>query len=474
MKKVFHQLASFDKKCYDNLALSPDILMENASNAIGDYIYKHFDKNLSILIVCGYGNNGADGITLSRQINGDYKVSLYLLDKNVSGISKIQLDRAKKVGVNIVDEIVDSDIIVDCIFGSGLSREISDDIENLILKLNNFNGYKIACDIPSGLYPQNILNKHKQKIIFKTDTVITMGSLKTSMFSDIAKDTYKKIKIANLGISQQKYQGETNIYLLDKKDLILPFRDKQNTHKGIFGHSVVITGDNKNSKIGAGILALKSSMVMGSGLATLVAKEINIDEYEIMVSENIPYNTTAIAMGMGLGDISDMQLDNIRDIIVENTISCIIDADLFYHKKLLEFLELENIVLTPHPKEFISLLKITKIADIHIDDLVNNRFYYLQKFIDKYPNITCLLKGANTLIASKGNIYIQKFGSSTLSKGGMGDVLAGVILAYLAQGYSLRDSTIYGSLAHSLASKKYKKNNYSLTPKKLIKLLARL
>ena len=79
--------------------------------------------------------------------------------------------------------------------------------------------------------------------------------------------------------------------------------------------------------------------------------------------------------------------------------------------------------------------------------------------MDKYPKITCLLKGANTLIASEKNIYIQKFGSSILSKGGMGDVLAGEILSYLSQGYSTKDSVIYGSLAHSFASNKYTKNN---------------
>jgi hydroxyethylthiazole kinase-like uncharacterized protein yjeF len=232
MKKVFHQVDSLDKKCYDTLSLSPDILMENASGGMRDYIYNHFELNSKILIVCGYGINGADGITLARQISGDYDINLYLLDDDVKGMSKIQLERAKKIDINIISILQDNnDVIVDCIFGSGLSREISDEVQQIIIKLNTFSGYKISCDVPSGLYPQNNLNTNKQKSIFKADTVITMGGLKTSLFSDIAKDFYKELKIVNLGISTQNYEEDTNIYLLQEEDLILPFRKKQNTHK---------------------------------------------------------------------------------------------------------------------------------------------------------------------------------------------------------------------------------------------------
>ena len=151
----------------------------------------------------------------------------------------------------------------------------------------------------------------------------------------------------------------------------------------------------------------------------------------------------------------------------------IIDADLFYDKLICEILN-QEIVLTPHPKEFCSLLKLCDIADISVDVLQNNRFLYVEKFCTKYPNVVLLLKGANVIISKDKKLFINNLGTAILSKGGSGDVLSGLIGSLLAQGYSTLDSAIISSLAHSLASRNYDKNNYSLSPSDLIEEIKKL
>ena len=146
---------------------------------------------------------------------------------------------------------------------------------------------------------------------------------------------------------------------------------------------------------------------------------------------------------------------------------------MFYDKLICEILE-QDVVLTPHPKEFVSLLKLCDIADISVEELQNNRFLYVEKFCKKYPNIVLLLKGANVIISSNEKIYVNNFGSAVLSKGGSGDVLSGLIGSLLAQGYKSLDATMTASLAHSIAGQNYTKNNYSLIPSDLVEEIRKL
>lgn len=456
MKKIFDEVRSLDKRAVENFYLTEDILMEHASISIQNYIIKKFKKNRTILIVCGSGNNGADGIALARLLHKRFEVSLYLAKNPKTNIGKLQEKRAKSIGINFVDEIFQADIIVDCLFGTGLNNELEQKDIDLIDRLNNFNSFKIACDIPSGI---NCFGQVLQ-IAFKADITITMGALKTALLSDIAKDFVGKIKVATLGVENEFFQIPTNKYLLEKSDLILPFRDKKNSHKGIFGHLNIISGD----KIGASIIASNAAFSFGVGLVTIICQNEKVVPYHIMQSKNITQNCTAIALGMGLGKIEDKELEYIMKLDIPK----VLDADIFYNSLIAKYLD-ENIVLTPHPKEFVSLLKLTNIADIRVEELQNNRFLYVEKFCKVYPKITLLLKGANVVISQNETIYINNFGSSKLSKAGSGDVLSGLIASLLAQGYKPLEATIYGSLAHTLAAKNYKKNNYSLTPQDLIK-----
>jgi len=363
----------------------------------------------------------------------------------------LQKKRAKAVGVKIIDKLDTSyDVVVDALFGSGLNRPLDKKNQDLITILNKMDAYKLSCDIPSGL---NLDNE-----AFIADKTITMGAHKEALYHDGAKDFVGEIVCVDLGVGASLYENESNTYLLEKKDMQLPHRLLQNTHKGHFGHLAVISGE----KQGAAVLAAKAATAFGAGLVSVVGTLPSNLPHDIMSAETLPQNTTAICIGMGLGKYYD-------DTYLSPHVPLLIDADMFYNPIMIEILKRENIVLTPHPKEFISLLKMTDIADISIETLQKERFIYTRMFAQKYPKTTLLLKGANTLIAQNNQLYIQPFGTNALSKGGSGDVLTGLIASLLAQGYTPLNGAITGSLAHAFSAKNFDKNAYALSPDDLIK-----
>jgi hydroxyethylthiazole kinase-like uncharacterized protein yjeF len=448
MRKVFKEVGSLDQKCYKKYHLSKDVLMEHAAIGLKNALPK---KSKSVLIVCGSGNNGADGVVLARLLQEDKKVDLYLPYGVKSPMAKLQLKRANSIGIKEIDFIGrDYDVVVDCIFGSGLNRKLDENTVKLIENINKLDAYKIACDIPTGM-------------IFKADITVTMGALKEILFSDRAKDFVGKIKCVDLGVSHKLYENETDTFLLQKSDMNLPIRTKKNSHKGNFGHLSVVAG----KKQGAGVIAATAAYAFGVGLVTVVDNEFYNLPYELMQSTTLPHNNTAICIGMGLGNQFDD--DCLSKFLLGHDTPMVIDADLFYQDILLKVLEKNsNLVLTPHPKEFASLLKLTNLADVDVEDIQNDRFKYARLFSQKYPKVVLILKGANTLIARGNKVYIQRFGTNRLSKGGSGDILAGLIGSLLAQRYNPLDAAITASLAHALSAKRFKKNSYALGSKELI------
>src|SRR5574344_1491250 len=297
MKKVFDELKSLDKRAIEDFFLSEDVLMEHASLGLFNYIRKKFKKNKTILIVCGSGNNGADGLALARLLYKTFDVKIYITKEPKTPMAKLQYKRAKTLDIEFKDYVFEADIIVDCLFGTGFSGSLDENSINLIDKLNSFNSFKIACDIPSGINRQGQV----LQTAFKSNLTITMGAYKTALLNDIAKDFVGKIKVINLGLPRDIFQKDTDIFLLEKKDMVLPFRDNKNSHKGSFGHLNIVAGD----KIGASIIASKASFSFGAGLVTIInSNEQNIPSY-IMQNEDISKNCTAIAIGMGLGKIDD-------------------------------------------------------------------------------------------------------------------------------------------------------------------------
>ena len=459
MQKVYNEVNSLDKRCYEKYHLSEDILMEHAASSMMHYIDKKFAKNKKILIVCGAGNNGADGIALARLLYKKYKVILHIPFGTKSSMAKLQYQRIQSLNIKTSSKIKKCDVVVDCLFGSGLNRDLDKESVSLIDSLNKLKAFKIACDIPSGINNLGQVNQNA----FYSNITITMGALKKSLFTDIAKEYVGDIEVSNLGVQRKLYESKSNCFLLEKKDLKLPIRNNKISNKGSYGHLSVVVGE----KSGAGLLCADAGFAFGCGLITAISQnKENFPNY-MMQNDQLPLNTTALCIGMGLGKKYNKKF-------LENTIAKVIDADLFSDTNILNILKQKNIVITPHPKEFCSLLKITQVADITVKELQMNRFKYTELFCKKYKNLVLLLKGTNVLIAQNKKIYINPLGTSKLSKGGSGDVLCGLIGSLLAQGYSLLDATIQGSLAHTIAASNYSKNNYSMTPEDLVNEIKKL
>jgi len=292
---------------------------------------------------------------------------------------------------------------------------------------------------------------------------ISMGAYKTPLFGDNAKDFVGIIKVADLGVSRSIYERQSDTFLLEKKDMRLPYRYQKSSNKGDFGHSLMILGEKK----GACVIAAKASFAFGSGLCSVYSKKAVKLPDEIMLSKQIPQKTTSIAFGMGLGERYKPEL--LKEIVEKKETPVVLDADILKSEAVLLFLnQRTNLILTPHPKEFSLLLKICGFGEFDTKDIQKNRFALAREFTNKYKDTVLLLKGSNTLIAQNKKVFINSFGTNTLSKGGSGDVLTGLIASMAAQGYKLLDAAIISSLAHSFAAKRYKKANYSLTPNDLI------
>ena len=460
MQKVFRSCYDLDKRCYEQYGLTEDILMEHAARGMAEYIQKRFDTGSSILIVSGVGNNGADGIVLARQLHGEYDVKLVLPFGVKSEMAKSQIQRAEAVGVHIANDLHDADIIVDAIFGAGLNREIDKETEYILHQLNSFKGFKIACDMPTGVGENGLL----MPMAFRADVTITMGALKEALYIDESKDLIGDIICVNLGVSSDLYEEESHTFVLESSDLKLPSRTVHATHKGTFGHAGIFCGE----KEGAGIISGMAASRFGAGLTTLIVHEKIAPPPYLMHSTVVPKNVTALAIGMGLG--CHFESEFLQKYVINSHLPIVLDADSFYSDEILSLLEQKEreIVITPHPKEFASLWERLTGEVLSVSHIQQNRFEVVRHFNTKYPHITLLLKGANTLIVQEENLYINPLGCAKLSKGGSGDVLSGLIVALLAQGYTGIDAAMQASLTLVIAAGNYNGASYAMLATDLI------
>ncbi len=499
MQNIHKSTYHLDLRCYDTFNLTEDILMENAALGMANYIRSHFSQGSSLHIVAGVGNNGADGLVLARLLFGYCDVKLYLPFGVKSNMAKLQLERVKKLGVDLEVMALASlqsrdeaalprsyDIIVDALFGAGLGRELDSETQKIVIAMNELGGFKMACDIPTGIS----IEGNPLPIAFKADVTISMGALKESLYADNAKDFVGEIHCVELGLPRETYELPSDTYLLDKSDISLPSRNTKTTHKGSFGHLAVIAGE----KEGAGILSSLSALRFGVGLVTMVGELETALPYVVMQDATLPHNTTAIALGMGFG--SDWNNPIVQEVL-KSDVALVLDADIFHSEMIERFLKQKQraIVLTPHPKEFVALWNRTvgsealassdskfengvslkaHFQELDIITLQSNRLHYVREFCKLYPHVTLLLKGANSIIAHDKVCYVNPHGSARLSKGGSGDVLSGLIGALLAQGFSSLDATIHASLALTTGAKQYKGSSYAMLPTDLIEEIGQL
>ncbi|MBR6295129.1 MAG: NAD(P)H-hydrate dehydratase [Treponema sp.] len=503
MEALFLDTRILDKACREKFLLSEDCMMENAAAGLEDAVMEALAGRSSahVLILCGSGNNGADGYALARRIvSSKISVSVAICGEPKSELCKIQKSRAENTPVEflsleksltyIEENSHEINLIVDCIFGSGFHGSLPDEIFMLIEKVNSLEAFRISCDIPSGL---DMLGNFSGTV-FRADLTVTMGALKLALVSDNAKDCTGEIQLVNLGVQRELFEScvpdderENKFFLLTENDLRFPFRNRQNVNKGSFGHAVFIGGE----KIGAGVIASSAALRLGAGLVSLVDfknqnrcgdkitlgengewKEDGIIPYEIMCTKEMPENTKCVALGMGLG--RDAEISSCEKWMETHPeIPVVFDADIFYNKSFERILkkrsdEKSSTVLTPHPKEFSVLLENCGLGKYSVAEILRDKISLVGKICTSFPNVILLLKGATVLIAQKKSgektqMFFNPHGTNALSKAGSGDVLDGLIASLLAQGYETLDAVKSASLIHAFASQRITPD-FSMTP----------
>lgn len=475
MQNVYDSPAELEKLSKAQYGIPDLLMMENAARSMKDFILAlpNMRKDSGVLIICGKGNNGGDGFALARHLQDKANVTVCCVETPSSAEALVQYLICQQLNIKVVQDLpvqTNAAVIVDCLYGIGFHGELEPKAKKLLDAVNTIPAVKIACDVPSGFY-------------FKADYTITMGEQKLMLYSDAAKAVCGKIIVADLGLSRSKFE-EPNLdelkdsdsvpllplpvaFLIDPQDMKLPLRTERAAHKGNYGHTAVFAG----GKAGAGIMAATAALNFGCGLTTLIpTEESNISQFqispELMISEDLPEKTSCVILGPGLSDAKN-QISQEAVIKFMNWFSqthnpaCVLDADIFNFIELKSLLEELNevagarIVLTPHLKEY-------------------------EKLIDKVPNVsslknvTIIKKSANTFIYSGGETYICSDGAQSLAKGGSGDVLAGMIGALLAQGYSSVDAAVTAVEAHALIGKETGPENFSLTPETLLEVLSKI
>ncbi|MCM1322277.1 MAG: NAD(P)H-hydrate dehydratase [Bacteroides sp.] len=511
MLPLFADTRKLDAAAAERFALTDDILMENAASVLekavmryaADFKAKNAPPDCSrvprVLVAAGGGDNGGDGYALARRLAGrsDVGVCVFAVKQPKSAACVRQAARAEKCGVRITHELEACSILVECICGSGLRGALSEPLADLISRMNSAAAVRIACDVPCGIAADG----STCGAVFCADLTVVMGALKTCLFGDQAKPYTGRIECAGLGIAAELYESAAvpDAFLLEQTDLCLPHRTNPAVHKGSFGHAAIVSGE----KSGAAVIAASAAFRFGAGLVTIVRaadyplseKTENIDVPrdnsggtpprfsaspnlaafpELMSSDEFPPRTAAAAFGMGLGRNNPAAPLILRWLRRHADIPCVIDADMCYSDALADFLETRgNAVITPHAAEFQSLLKLCGFGEFSIERICAERFSFAARFSEKYPSVVIVAKGANPVIAQNRKLFVNPHGKPCLAKAGSGDVLAGLICGLLAQGRTLLDAAVQGSLAHALASAEIP-CDYAMTPFSLLEAAARL
>ena len=462
------QMQDFDKATIEKVGSTT--LMAKAAKAVYEEI-PNKDKN--IYIISGSGNNGGDGIALLElfQKNG-YHPKLFLVSDKVSNDSQYFLDRVNKDDVYSINRCdYRADVFIDCILGTGFKGELKDNIKEIVARINDANAYVISVDIPSGLNGQS----GQGIVAIKADKTIAIQYAKYGHFLNDGKDYIGDLVIKDIGIEAL----EDTAQVVEGKDIVFDKR-KQNTNKGSFGRSIII-GGCKNY-VGAVKIANMgvSALRVGAGLnAIAIPKSLtyamlpNIIESTVICLDdedgNLKFNknqlndilksASAIAVGMGMGPNKAENKKIIKYIVENTTKPVLVDADGLnaFEDDGVFLLNHENVIITPHPKEF------SRLFHIHMEDILDDPMTIVQKTI-KFTKATILLKGASTIIAKENKAYLVVNGTPALAKGGSGDTLSGVILGLLAQGFEIEKAAYYGAYlcAKAATSCEYEYSQYGV------------
>ncbi|MGP1490791.1 MAG: NAD(P)H-hydrate dehydratase [Treponema sp.] len=470
MEKLFDSVKELDKRAEDSFNLKNGVLMEQAARGMAEYIRRYCIDSATlqnrskpstlqqhttpstkpcVQIACGSGDNGGDGFALARMLGDFCRVRTVAVFEPKSPLCKLQRERLELLGIPVYTDLIDHcDVLVDAVFGTGIHGLLDEHTCAVLGQLNAVDGYKIACDIPSGLNAAGI----PSPVAFRADTTCTMGALKTALYADSAKDYTGTIQLLGLGLPRTSYEGETNTFLLSADDMCLPHRSLQNTHKMSYGHGVFLCGE----KAGACMLAASAALHFGIGLVTILGTPQPNALPDFMYSTGLPDTFSALMVGSGLGRSKTAQLPALHLLADEQVEErpLILDADILHSRAIMSVLpDCKLPILTPHPKEFQSLLANSRLAQVSVAEIQQDRFGYLRLFCTAFPHAIVVLKGAYPLIGYGKQIFVNPLGTNALAKAGTGDVLSGMITALAAQGYPPLKAAYTASLAHAQAAR---------------------
>ena len=467
------QIREADAYTITNEPISDIDLMERAATACFYWLMENIPHEKKIKVFCGTGNNGGDGFVIARLlIAKGYQAEVFLAGnpEELAKSCKINYDRFLAVEGCKVSVVIDPaslpsidkdhDVIIDAIFGSGLSREIIGFLALIVKHLNDSRAVTVSIDVPSGLLCDSTNISGKSSTIINANYTLTFAPPKLAFFFPENDQFVGDWQLLDIGIMQEFIDtADTNNYLLetDYCQKILKPRKKY-SHKGNYGHALLVCGSL--GKMGAAVLSAKACVHSGPGLVTshvplsgniILQSTIPEAMLDLDTDENIfskipdltPY--TSIAVGPGIGTASQTQ-QALKLLIQNSALPLIIDADainiLGENKTWISFVP-KGSIYTPHPKEF------ERLAGKTMNDYERNQKQ--RDFSIKY-GVFVILKGAHTAITTPGGqCYFNSTGNPGMATGGSGDVLTGIIAGIKAQGYSSLESCLLGVYIHGLA-----------------------
>jgi len=470
--KIFRaeQVREIDAFTIKNEPIRSIDLMERAATRLTGWYVRHFHTDQKVIVFAGPGNNGGDALAMARMLaDRQFRVECCLLtfgklseDCAINMERLMEQDLVKLMEVNDPDsfpEIGMDDVVVDGVFGSGLSRQVSGLPARAIMHINEHAGTVIAIDIPSGLKGEDNSDLD-YKLVVQADYTLTFQFPFLSFFFD-ANDSYVgRWRVHDIKLHPQAIEDEKSPYrTLEAEEVrtLLPSRGKF-AHKGTFGHALMISGSY--GMMGAALLAGEACLRSGTGLVTLHVPRfgynivqtafpeaiVSLDQSDILFSappDPGAYNAIGIGPGLGCKPNSGKGL---KMLLEQTKAPLVIDADalnlLSQHSEWLDLLP-EGTILTPHPKEF----------DRMAGESSNSYERHLKQreFAAKHK-VVVVLKGAYTGIAAPDGSYsFNTTGNPGMATGGSGDVLTGLITGLLAQGIPSLDAALAGVYLHGLA-----------------------
>lgn len=465
------QIKEIDAYTINHEPIASIDLMERAAGELFKWISDKFSQSDRILIFAGPGNNGGDGLALGRMlINRRYNVEIYYVKftENTSKDFELNCLRLVKennaVLLNLTSSgqfpvISEGDLIIDALFGTGLSRPVEGLPAEVINLLNLSGATVISIDIPSGLSGEdNTLNNYSN--IVKADYTLSFQFPKLSFMFPENDQNVGVLVILPIGLKSEVIRSTKSQYTYLEIGDIFPLIKKRNRfdHKGTFGHGLLISGSY--GKTGAAVLGARAALRTGIGLVTCQIPScgtsivqcsvpeamVKADKSENILSEIVntePYD--AIGVGPGIGTEPETR-NAFLSLLTECKKPMVIDADglniLSLNKEWLSLLP-AGTVLTPHLKEFERLAGASGNGYTRLGKQVEFSILY---------NCIVVLKGANTSVTTpEGKVFFNSTGNPGMATGGSGDVLTGMILSLLAQGYFPEDAAVIGVYLHGLA-----------------------